>query len=107
MQVVFFKKNPIHREQAQGVHLINNRICYDQQQNILLKCAYFVVTINNRMLTRPTAECYKNRHSVVGRVSILQLHKNVELEFHDFYAYVHVCIALFRLFISYTLSELK
>ena len=39
--------------------------CHDQQQN--------ADTTNNRMLTRPTTECYKNRHSVVGRVSILLL----------------------------------
>ena len=62
------------REQAQVVHLINNRICYDQQQNILLKCAYFVVTINDRMLTRPTTECvfvtfccWSCQYSVVDR----------------------------------------
>ena len=59
-----------HRVQAQVVHMIKNRICDDQQQNILLKCAYFVVMINNRMLTQPTTECYKNRHSVVGRVTV-------------------------------------
>ena len=58
-----------HRVQAQVVHLINNRICYSQQQNIFLKCAHLVVTINNKMLTRPTTECYKNRHSVVARCS--------------------------------------
>ena len=62
-----------HRVQAQVVHLINNRICYSQEQNILLKHAYFVVTINNRMLTRPTTECLFLQHSVVGHVSILLL----------------------------------
>ena len=52
----------------------------DQQQNMLqqtteyiLKCAYFVVTINNRKLTHPTTECDKNRHFIVGHVSILLL----------------------------------
>ena len=34
---------------------------------------YFGVTINNRRLTLPASECYKIKHSVVGRVSFLLL----------------------------------
>ena len=49
----FFYLFHIHRVQAQVVHLVNNKIYYGQQQNILLKQAYFVVM----MLTQPITEC--------------------------------------------------
>ena len=61
-----------HVVQAQSVHLINKRICYSQQQNILLKRAYFVVMINNRMDTTNSRLpifvafcCWSSQHSVV------------------------------------------
>ena len=42
----------------------NNRICNGQQQNILLKCAYFVVVINNRMHIFIAFFCWSCHHSV-------------------------------------------